>query len=197
VHVILAPALNLHRHPLAGRHPEYFSEDPLVAGTLAGCYAEGLESTGMGACYKHVAANNAEASRKRNQSIIPERALRELYLRAFEIAMNTYRPKTIMTGYNAVNGVHTAADPELIDGVFRSEFGFDGMVMTDWGSYDTCDVVDMMLGGNTWITPGGGDDTYTKPIVEAVASGRLPEARLRQNVTYLVRTIAELTRPDR
>lgn len=192
VNVILAPALNLHRHPLNGRHPEYFSEDPLLAGSMAGAYAEGLESTGVGACYKHVAANNAEASRKRNQSIIPERALRELYLRTFEVAMRTYRPRTIMTGYNAVNGRHTAADPELIDGVFGEEFGFDGMVMTDWGSYDTCDVVDMVLGGNTWITPGSGDDTYTRPIVEAVASGILPEARLRQNTTRLVRTLAQL-----
>ncbi len=195
VDVILAPALNLHRHPLNGRHPEYFSEDPILAGVMAGSYAEGLESTGVGACYKHVAANNAEASRKRNQSVIPERALRELYLRAFEVAMRIHPARTIMTGYNAVNGVHTAADPELIEGVFREEFGFDGAVMTDWGSYDTCDVVDMVLGGNNWITPGSRDDTYTRPIVEAVASGRLPLDRLRESVAHLLRTIAVLRRP--
>lgn len=192
VNVILAPALNLHRHPLNGRHPEYFSEDPLLAGVLAGCFAEGLESTGVGACYKHVLANNAESSRKRNQSIIPERALRELYLRAFEIAMHTYMPKTIMTAYNAVNGTHTAADSELIDGIFRGEFGFGGMVMTDWGSYDTCDVVDMVIGGNNWITPGGLDETFTAPLVEAVSSGLLPEWRLRQSVSHLLQVVAEL-----
>jgi beta-glucosidase len=194
VNVILAPALNLHRNPLNGRHPEYFSEDPLLAGVLAGSYAQGLESVGVGACYKHVVANNAESARKRNQSIVPERALRELYLRAFEIALRTHPAKTIMTAYNAVNGVHTAADPELIQGFFRGELGFTGVVMTDWSSYDTCDVVDMMLAGITWITPGGKDDTYLRPIIEAVASGKLPLALLRENVTYLVRTVAQLAR---
>ncbi|MGO4583258.1 glycoside hydrolase family 3 N-terminal domain-containing protein [Arthrobacter sp. 2RAF6] len=193
VDVLLAPALNLHRHPLNGRHPEYFSEDPVLAGTMAGSYAKGVESTGVGACYKHVAANNAESSRKRNQSIIPERALRELYLKAFEIALRTHPAKTIMTGYNAVNGVHTAADPELIQGVFREEFGFDGAVMTDWNSYDTCDVVDMVAGGNNWLTPGSQDETYTKPIIEAVKNGALPEAKLRESVTHLLRLIATLT----
>ncbi|WP_394525544.1 glycoside hydrolase family 3 N-terminal domain-containing protein [Paenarthrobacter nicotinovorans] len=194
INVVLAPALNLHRHPLNGRHPEYFSEDPLLAGTMAGQFAIGLESTGVGACYKHIAANNAEASRKRNQSVIPERALRDLYLRAFEIALETYQPATVMTSYNAINGLHTAADAELIEEIVRQEFGFQGMVMTDWNAYDTCDVVDMVVGGTNWITPGSRDDTYTRPIVEAVAAGRLSEARLRQSTAILLRTIAKLTR---
>ncbi|MFI6691191.1 glycoside hydrolase family 3 N-terminal domain-containing protein [Streptomyces sp. NPDC050433] len=149
-----------------------------------------LPSTGVGACYKHIVANNAESARKRNQSLVSERALRELYLRAFEIALRTHPAKTVMTAYNAVNGVPTAADPELIQGFLREELGFDGAVITDWSTYDTCDVVDMVLGGNTWITPGGQDDTHTRPIVEAVASGRLPIELLRENVTYLVRTVA-------
>lgn len=192
VDVILAPAFNLHRHPLNGRHPEYFSEDPLLSGVLAGHFARGLESTGVGACYKHVVANNAESSRKRNQSVIDERSLRELYLKTFEIAMDVHQPYTIMTAYNAVNGLHTATDPELIEGVFREEFGFTGLVMTDWNSYDTCDVVDMIAGGNNWLTPGGPDDTHTGRLEKAVTSGRLPEARLREGTTFLIRTIARL-----
>ena len=93
VDVLLAPALNLHRHPLNGRHPEYFSEDPYLSGAMAGHFAKGLESTGVGACYKHFAANNTEAARKRNQSIIPERTLRDLYLKAFEVALSVHHPE--------------------------------------------------------------------------------------------------------
>ena len=196
VNGVLAPALNLHRHPLNGRHPEYFSEDPLLTGTLAGAFAAGLESTGVGACYKHIAGNNAESSRKRNQSIIPERALRELYLAAFEYALAAHHPAAIMTSYNAINGLHTAADTELIDGVFRGEFDFDGMVMTDWNAYDTVDVVDMLLGGMNWLTPGSDDDTYTRPLVAAVRSGRLPEGRLRESAAHLLGAIAKLTGAD-
>lgn len=114
VDLILAPALNIHRNPLNGRQSEYFSEDPYLAGIMSGCYCKGLESTGVGGCYKHCIANNAESSRKRNQSIMTERALREIYFRAFEIAMKVHQPVSIMTAYNAVNGVHTAADTDLI-----------------------------------------------------------------------------------
>lgn len=96
-----------------------------------------------------------------------------------------------MTAYNAVNGVPTAADPELIHGFFREKLGFDGAVMTDWSTYDTCDVVDMLLGGNNWITPGGKGYTCTRPIVEPVESGRLPIELLRENVAHLVRTVAQ------
>jgi beta-glucosidase len=193
VDVLLAPALNLHRHPLNGRHPEYFSEDPYVSGVMAGNFAKGVESTGVGACYKHFAANNTESARKRNQSLIPERALRDLYLKAFEVAFSIHQPKTVMTAYNAINGRPTSTDPELLDGVLRHDFGFRGMVMTDWESYATADVVDMIIGGNNWITPGGVDDEYTAPIVAAVQDGRLSEDRLRTSVTQLLRVVAEIT----
>lgn len=193
IDVILAPALNLHRHPLNGRHPEYFSEDPYLSGVLAGHYARGLESTGVGACYKHFAANNTETARKRNQSVVPERALRDLYLKAFEVALSVHQPKTVMTAYNAINGCATSTDAELLEGVLRRDFQFEGMLMTDWGSYASADVVDMVAGGNNWITPGSADDEFTAPIVAAVQEGRLSERRLRQSVSYLLRVIAELT----
>lgn len=188
--MILAPALNIHRNPLNGRQPEYFSEDPYLAGNLAGCYARGLESTGVGACIKHLAANNCETSRKRNQSIMTERAMREIYFRAFAYAMEEHMPAAVMTAYNACNGCPTAADPELILGMLREESGFDGFVMTDWTSYDTADVAAMVEAGNCWLTPGSEDDTYTSRIVDGVREGKIQLARLQENVTWIIRTIA-------
>lgn len=188
--MILAPALNIHRNPLNGRQPEYFSEDPYQAGMMAGYYAKGLESAGVGACMKHLVANNCESSRKRNQSIVSERALREIYFRAFELAMEIHMPAAVMTAYNAVNGCPAAADPELILGMLREENGFDGFVMTDWTSYDTVDVAAMIEAGNCWITPGSTDDTYTGQIIDGVKKGKIKLERLKENVAYIIRTIA-------
>lgn len=187
--LILAPGMNLHRNPLCGRQPEYFSEDPYLSGVMGGHYCRGLESVGVGSCVKHMIANNCESSRKRNQSIIGERALRELYLKNFEVAFQIHQPASVMTAYNAVNGCHTAADEELIQGFLREENGFDGMVMTDWDSYQTMDVCDAVDAGNCWMTPGSMDDTYVKPIVDGVASGRVRLDRLRENVAYIIKTL--------
>ncbi|MDO4448492.1 MAG: glycoside hydrolase family 3 protein [Lachnospiraceae bacterium] len=189
IDLILAPALNIHRNPLNGRQPEYFSEDPFLAGKMAGYYCRGLESTGVGGCYKHLIANNAETSRKRNQSILSERAIREIYFKAFEYALEIHQPVSVMTAYNAVNGVFTSEDADLIQGLLRAECGFEGFVMTDWESYSSADIVEMQIAGNTWITPGSEDDTFTKPIVDAVASGRLAENRLRENVYYFMKAL--------
>ena len=189
ISMILGPGFNLQRSPLCGRNPEYFSEDPLLAGMLAAAFARGLESSGVQGCYKHLAANNAEASRKRNDSVMGEEALRNLYLRAFEIALREYRPAGVMTSYNLINGVWTSNDPELILGVLRGEWGFQGFVMTDWGSYMTADPVEMVNSGVSWITPGGGDDTFTAPLERAAAEGRLDVRRLRENVSHMLRTI--------
>ncbi len=171
ISLILAPALNIHRNPLNGRHPEYFSEDPYLAGQMAGYYCRGLEGTRTGGCYKHLIANNAETSRKRNQSVITERAIREIYFRAFEYALQVHQPVSVMTAYNAVNGIFTSEDSDLIQGLLREECGWQGFVMTDWDSYSTADVVKMQKAGNTWITPGSMDDTYNRRIVEAVKKG--------------------------
>ena len=192
VDLILGPGMNLHRNPLNGRHGEYFSEDPILAGTMAGFFARGLESTGVGACYKHLVANNAESARKRNHSLIPERALRDLYLKAFTVALRTHQAVSVMTAYNAVNGRSAAGDPELILGYLREEQGFEGFVMTDWNSQDTCDVVDMAVAGVSWITPGGEDDSYVLPLIDAVESGRLTRERLEDNAAKLLRIVARL-----
>jgi beta-glucosidase len=187
VQMILAPALNIHRNPLNGRHPEYFSEDPYLAGVMAGHQSKGLEEGGVSSCLKHAAANNCESARKRNHSILTERALREIYLKAFETALEVHQSDSLMTAYNAVNGVFAAEDEEMIQGVFRREFGFEGFVMTDWNSYDTADVAAAVQAGNCWMTPGGADNTYVAPIVRGVGEGRIDLARLKSNVRYLLR----------
>lgn len=189
--LILAPALNIHRNPLNGRQPEYFSEDPFLAGVMAGMYSRGMESAGVGSCMKHLIANNCESSRKRNQSILSERAIREIYFRAFEYAMEIHMPASVMTAYNAVNGIPTAADADLIQGLLREEMGFDGFVMTDWTTYDTVDVASMVQAGNCWITPGTRDSTYVQPIIDGVANGTIDIRRLRENVTYLIKTVVK------
>ena len=192
ISLILAPALNIHRNPLNGRHPEYFSEDPYLAGQMAGYYCRGLEGTGTGGCYKHLIANNAETSRKRNQSVITERAIRKIYFRAFEYALQVHQPVSVMTAYNAVNGIFTSEDSDLIQGLLREECGWQGFVMTDWDSYSTADVVKMQKAGNTWITPGSMDDTYNRRIVEAVKKGELEEDRLRENIYYVLKALLQL-----
>lgn len=194
VHMILAPGMNLHRNPLNGRQPEYFSEDPYLAGVMAGWYCRGLESTGVGGCYKHLIANNAESGRKRNQSVLTERAIRELYFKTFMYALEVHEPLGVMTAYNAVNGVFTSCDPELIQGLLYEECSFRGFVMTDWASYDSADVVEMAAAGNAWITPGSEDDTFTSLLEAAVADGRLPLAQLQDNVRRIVRALLILNR---
>ncbi|MBQ2634452.1 MAG: glycoside hydrolase family 3 protein [Oscillospiraceae bacterium] len=196
ISLILAPGMNLHRNPLNGRQPEYFSEDPYLAGTMAGHYCKGLESTGVGGCYKHLIANNAESARKRNQSVISERAIRELYFRAFQIALEVHEPISVMTAYNAVNGLFTSCDAELIQGLLFEECGFEGFVMTDWCSYDSADVAEMAIAGNSWITPGSEDDTYTAQLEAAVADGRLSLAQLQQNVLRLLRALLILEKGE-
>ncbi len=192
VRMILAPAMNIHRNPLCGRHPEYFSEDPYLAGIMAGNQCKGLEENGMASSVKHVCCNNSEATRKRNHSILSKRALREIYLRAFFVAFEVQKPASIMTGYNACNGVFTAADEEMIQGIFRREYGLEGYVMTDWNSYDTADVAQAVAAGNCWMTPGTTDSTYTAPIIEGIKNGTISESRLRQNVKYMLRVIRNI-----
>lgn len=192
IDLILAPAFNIHRNPLCGRHPEYFSEDPYLAGKMAGYYCRGLESTGIGGCYKHLMANNAESSRKRNQSVISERAIREIYFKAFEYALEEYEPVSVMTAYNAVNGVFASEDADLLLGLMREENHFQGFFMTDWESYASADIVSMEAAGNTWITPGSEDETYTAPIVQAVQSGQLSVERLRENLFYFMKALLKL-----
>ena len=182
--VNLGPGMNLHRNILCGRHPEYFSEDPVLSGVMAGFHAKGIESTGTRATYKHLFCNNSETSRKGSHSIVSERALRELYFRTFEIAMEIQKPGCLMTSYNALNGIYPAESAELLQTLVRGEWGFDGLIMTDWCSYDTIDPVEIVKAGTDWLTEGGGK--YVKILQRAVKDGKLSVDVLRDNARYVI-----------
>ena len=147
--LLLGPSQNIHRDPLCGRNFEYYSEDPVVSGVMAAACTLGVQETpGVGACLKHFAANNQESNRNAVDTIVSERTLREIYLKGFEIAVKESRPMSIMTSYNLINGVPTADSYDLCTNIARGEWGFDGLIMTDWKS---------MHAGNDMIMPGGAE----------------------------------------
>ncbi len=189
LHCLLAPALNLQRNPLCGRHTEYFSEDPFLAGRMAGQESWGFETVGVSSCMKHFFGNNAETMRNQNHSLMTERTARELYIAAFETAFEVHKPDTVMTGYNAANGVYCADDPGLLRGILREELGFDGFVMTDWNGYGDQGMGGALAAGISWLAPGSEDDSLVSPIVEALQSGKLNRARLQKNLVDMVRII--------
>ena len=131
----LGPSMNIHRDPLCGRNFEYYSEDPLVAGKMAAAVVRGAQSQRISASPKHFAANNKEFIRKECDSRVTERALREIYLKAFEICVREGDPKTFMTSYNPVNGIYASESADLQTWILREEWGFDGLIMTDWNGH--------------------------------------------------------------
>ena len=186
--VILSPAMNIHRNPLCGRNFEYYSEDPVLTGRIGAAYVRGIQSNGVGTSVKHFAVNNQETNRHENDSRVDTRALREIYLKGFEIAIKEAGPWTVMSSYNKLNGEYTQQSYDLLTRILRDEWGFDGIVMTDWGSKEG--TVKAAAAGNDLMMPG--NETEVRRLIDAVKSGELPEADLDRNVKrmleYIVKT---------
>lgn len=187
----LAPGMNIHRNPLCGRNFEYYSEDPVVSGKIAASMTKGVQSIkGCGTTIKHFACNNQEDNRMGSDSIVSERALREIYLRGFEIAVKESKPMSMMTSYNLVNGVHAANCHDICTKAARQEWGFDGLIMTDWTTTEhgeDCTAAGCMRAGNDLIMPGQMSDYEN--MRQELEEGRLSEKDLRTCITRLVRVI--------
>jgi beta-glucosidase len=196
VTLLLAPGLNLKRHPLGGRNFEYYSEDPLLSGVTAAAFVRGVQSAGVGATLKHYAINNQEHLRMTIDAQVDERTMHELYLRGFEIAVKEGQPQAVMSAYNRVNSVYASQDPMLLTEILRDQWGFQGLIVSDWGAVE--DPVASVSAGLDLEMPG---NPLTPPIlVQAVQDGKLAEAdldRAAAKVLQLVdRSAAMPAKPD-
>lgn len=175
VSILLGPGVNMKRSPLCGRNFEYFSEDPYLTGRLAASYVRGVQSKGVGTSVKHFAANNQEYRRMSISAVVDERALREIYLAAFEMVVKEAKPWTLMCSYNRINGVYSSENEWLLNRVLRKEWGFEGFVMTDWGA-SNYRVLGVGSGCDLEMPSSG--ERNTQRIIRAVRSGKLHESRL-------------------
>lgn len=196
VGLVLGPGANMKRNPLCGRNFEYFSEDPYLAGKLAAGFIRGMESEGIASSLKHFAANSQEKSRFNSDSILDERTLRELYLTAFEIAVKEGKPSTVMCAYPKLNGVHCSDNVELLTDILRREWGFDGMVITDWGAMN--DRIEGFRAGCDLNMPGG-SDYMEKAVLHAVQEGKLAVQAVDDSVRRILKLVfhAEQTLKER
>lgn len=185
VALLLAPGLNLKRHPLGGRNFEYYSEDPLLSGTMAAAFVRGVQSRGVGATLKHFAVNNQEHLRMSIDAQVDERTMHELYLRGFEIAVKEGRPQAVMSAYNRVNGTYATENPLLLTEILRRDWGFEGLVVSDWGSVD--DPIASIAAGMDLEMPG---NPQTPPaVVQAVQDGELSRADLDRAVSKVLQLV--------
>ena len=190
VDVLLAPGMNIHRNPLCGRNFEYFSEDPLLSGKMASAYVKGIQKNDVGVSVKHYAVNNQETNRNEDNARVSERALREIYLKNFEIAIKESEPWTVMSSYNQLNGEYTQQKKDLLTTLLRDEWGYKGIVMTDWGS--KAGTVKSAWSGNDLMEPG--NQTEIDRIVAGVKDGSLAiedvDRNVRNMLNYIVKTPA-------
>ncbi|MBO4924023.1 MAG: glycoside hydrolase family 3 C-terminal domain-containing protein [Bacteroidales bacterium] len=190
VDVLLAPGMNIHRNPLCGRNFEYFSEDPLLSGKMASAYVKGIQKNDVGVSVKHYAVNNQETNRNEDNARVSERALREIYLKNFEIAIKESAPWTVMSSYNQLNGEYTQQKKDLLTTILREEWGYNGIVMTDWGS--KAGTVKSAWSGNDLMEPG--NQTEIDRIVAGVKDGSLAiedvDRNVRNMLNYIVKTPA-------
>ncbi len=188
--VLLAPALNIMRNPLCGRNFEYYSEDPVVAGKTAAAYILGVQKNDVGTSIKHFAANNQETNRMNTDAHISQRALREIYLKGFEIAIKESKPWTVMTSYNYINGTYASESKDLVTTILRDEWGYEGTVMTDW--FGGKDGAKQMWAGNDMLQPGKNEQFDS--IVAGVKSGKLDIADLDRNVKRVLNLVEKSPR---
>jgi len=206
-HVLLAPGMNIIRSPLCGRNFEYYSEDPVLSGKIASAMVNGLQKHGKSACPKHYVCNNQEQHRHINDSRVSERALREIYLKGFEICVKDSAPRHIMTSYNKINGVWGHYHYELCETVLRGEWGFDGNILTDWWMRPSVDPdfpdvfndgyrvragVDVLMPGSTahYTTEGDGSliESFNKPNGVTLAEIQKAAINVLRFVIYVIKT---------